>query len=88
MKRSDISQKLLELVRPYVADPHCLEDVTEQSQLVRDLHVNSMHLMDIVIELEDAFGIEIEGDELQQLDRVGATLDLIERKLSAASPGL
>ncbi len=85
MKRTEIAQKLLELMRPYVGDPSHLGHVTEQSQLVRDLHVNSMHLMDIVIELEDTFEIEIQGDELEQLDRVGAALDLIERKLSTSA---
>jgi acyl carrier protein len=41
-----------------------------------------MHLIDIVLDVEAAFDIEITADEADKLATIGAVLDLIQAKTS------
>jgi acyl carrier protein len=83
MERQIVADKLTTVIRPYVEDKSSLETMTEDSTL-GELNINSLHLMDIVIDFEDAFNIEISGDEADELNRVGNALDLILRKTATA----
>jgi acyl carrier protein len=83
MERQIVADKLTTVIRPYVEDKSSLETMTEDSTL-GELNINSLHLMDIVIDVEDAFNIEISGDEADELNRVGNALDLILRKTATA----
>lgn len=86
MERQAIAAKLKEIILPYVEDQNALTDLNEESELVNHLHINSMHLIDVVLDVEDAFDIEVSETEADQLTRVGAVLDLIEAKLARPQP--
>ena len=51
---------------------------------LRDLEVSSSRLVDIVLEIEDAFDIEVADDEADKIVSIGAAIDLIQNKLKAA----
>lgn len=82
MTRSEITTRLRDIIKPYVQDQSVLPSLTESSELTTHLHINSMHLIDIVLDVEAAFDIEISADEADKLTTIGAALDLIERKAS------
>ncbi len=86
MNRTAIADKLKQLIVPYVEDPSLLTNLSEDAKLVEHLHINSMHLIDIVLDVEDAFDIEISETEADNLTRVGSVLDLIEGKLKLQQP--
>jgi acyl carrier protein len=80
MTRTDITTRLKEIITPYVQDQSVLAGLSESSELVAELHINSMHLIDIVLDVEAAFDIEITADEADKLKTIGDALDLIETK--------
>lgn len=80
MTREQIIAQLKTLIVPYVPDQGSLDMLTESSELVAHLHINSLHLIDVVLDVEAAFDIEITADEADRLLTIGAVLDLIERK--------
>ena len=82
MNREHIVDQLKTLIAPYVEDKAAIETLSETSELVNHLHVNSLHLIDVVMDVEAAFDIEISADEADGLRTVGSVLDLIERKRS------
>ncbi len=84
MTRAEIATRLKALIAPYVQDPSALSNLAESSELIGHLHINSMHLIDIVLDVEAAFDIEITADEADKLTTIGTALDLIEGKTSAA----
>jgi acyl carrier protein len=84
MTRAEIASRLRALIAPYVQDQSVLSDLAETSELIAHLHINSMHLIDIVLDVEAAFDIEITADEADKLITIGAVLDLIQGKKSAA----
>lgn len=81
MEREQIALKLTELVRPYVTDHALLGALTDDSSLRDDLHINSLHLIDIVLDVEQAFDIEIRAEETDNLNRIGHALAFIDQKL-------
>jgi acyl carrier protein len=83
MNRDDVQKALLELIRPHVRIPDP-SVITESSLLVDDLKVNSTRFVDIILEAEDRFKIEIGDDDMQRFERVGDAVDFIcERTLNA-----
>jgi len=79
----DIYKKLTEIIKPYLPEDVDPESIAPESHLVNDLNINSTHLVDIVLDVEDAFDIIIEDDELNKMDTVDASIALIEQKLEA-----
>ncbi len=56
--------------------------VQENKSFMTDLDVDSLSLVEYTMELEDAFGIELAEDELNQLGTIGAFADLILTKVA------
>lgn len=58
------------------------DKITPDSDLVDDLGADSLDSVEIVMELEDQFGIEIKDDELDEIRTVGQLVRAIELKLA------
>ena len=56
--------------------------VTEEATLSEDLGIDSLDSVEIVLELESAYDIKIEDEEIQNLKTVGDIMKLVESKLS------
>jgi acyl carrier protein len=78
-----LQQELLDLIRPYVTQAELLDHVGPQTHLLRDLKINSAHLIDIVLDVEKAFDISIDDDAVAQMNTVGDALRIIGERRSA-----
>ena len=54
-----------------------LSNVTMETSIQEDLEVNSARLVDIVLEIEDGFDIEISDDAADRVTTVGDAVNLI-----------
>ncbi len=61
----DIYPQLKEIIKPYLPEDVNPDAISHESHLVTDLNINSTHLVDIVLDVEYAFDITIEDDELE-----------------------
>ncbi len=82
MTRNEIKNRLEEIIRPYVSKPEKLAEMTEQSDLLKDLEINSAHLVDIILDMEESFDIEIDDKAAEQMLTVGQALDVTEDLLA------
>ncbi len=82
MKREKLIASLQKIVAPYVQDQKAFEKLSEETDFINDLKINSANLVDIILDIEDAFDIEIENDAMEQMLTVKAAMDVIERKLA------
>ncbi len=64
--------------------PKKLAEATDDTELIRDLGVDSLTMLEIVLSIEETLGINIENDELREIRTLGAVKAFIERKLSGA----
>ncbi|HAL02647.1 MAG TPA: acyl carrier protein [Lachnospiraceae bacterium] len=51
--------------------------ITEETNFKQDLRADSFELMELVMALEDEFGLKIEDDEFENFETVGDVLEYI-----------
>jgi acyl carrier protein len=73
---------LKEIIKPYVNDQNALESLHQDSDFINDLKINSAHLVDVILDIEDRFDITIDTVSMEKMLSVGAALEIIEKKLS------
>ena len=82
MTREEIFTKVVEIVRPYVKNPEALDAVDDNTNILQDLKVNSARLVDIILNFEDEFDIEVEDEDADAVNTVGDAVGLIQEKIS------
>jgi acyl carrier protein len=81
MTKDTILDKLRTIIKQYVEDESALDNITEETDLLQDLHINSIHLVDIILDVEEAFDIEIDDDAAEEMMTVGAALKVIQSRI-------
>ena len=81
MKDGEVFEKVVKILTPYVKNPEALDSVSLETHILDDLKVNSARLVDVVLEFEDAFNIEIADDDVDSVETVGNAVELIESKI-------
>lgn len=82
MNREELVATLKKIVKPYIQNEEAFKNLTEETDFINDLKINSANLVDVVLDVEDEFDIEIDNDSMEQMLSVKAALDIIESKLS------
>ena len=83
MDKDEAIQKLKEIVKPYVKEANLLENINENTDFINDLNINSANLVDVVLDVEEVFDIEIDADSMEKMRDVKSALAVIEEKLAA-----
>ena len=84
MKKEALIAKLKKIVHPYIQDEEAYDHLSEETQFIRDLKINSANLVDVILDVEDEFDIKIENEEMELMTSVKAAIDLITTKLRAS----
>lgn len=78
MDEHEILEKIKDVVADKLdADP---EDVTEESRFMDDLGADSLDVVELIMGLEDEFGVEISDDEAENIRTVGDAVRFIADK--------
>ena len=77
MDRNDVYKKVVEIIGPFAKDPEALANADEKTNILTDLKVNSARLVDIILDFEDKFDIEIDDDAADQIMTLGDAVDKI-----------
>lgn len=54
------------------------ENITLETRFVEDLKADSLDLVELVMDLEDRYGVEIPDEQLAEVKTVGQIIELIE----------
>lgn len=81
MTSEQIAEKLKTIMKQYLEEEIDLSTITMETDLIQDLKINSMHIVDIILDLEDEFDIEITDDDAEQMLTVGKSIEIIQQQL-------
>ena len=81
MERRAILEELKKVLYPYTENKELLENIDEQTALVKDLKINSANLVDIIIDAEAKYTIEIDFDSAEKIITVGDCINAIAEKI-------
>lgn len=84
MDNAALISQLKEIIGTYAQDPEAMEHFNAETDFIKDLKINSANLVDIVLDVEEAFQIEIDNDSMARMLTVGAAIDIIQAKLAAS----
>jgi len=82
MDRTTILAELKNVVAPYTENKAMLEGITEDTDLIKDLKINSANIVDIIIDAESKYNIEIDFDSAAKMNKVGSCIDVIISKMN------
>ncbi len=82
MTKEELISKLKTIITPYVENKDALGDITEETDFIKDLEINSANLVDVVLDVEDEFGIEIDNDAMEKMLTIKASVAIIQDKLA------
>ena len=82
MNKEEILEKLKSIVKPFVKNEEAFNNLTEETDFITDLQINSANLVDIILDTEDAFDIEIDNQSMEKMLTIKATLEIINTKLA------
>lgn len=80
MEKQEVFDQVVKILTPYVKNNDALASVAVETHILDDLKVNSARLVDVVLEFEDAFDIEIADEDVDAVETVGNAVDLILSK--------
>jgi len=55
--------------------------ITPDSDLTRELNINSAHLVDVVLDVEDAFDVEFDNADMESLRNLNDAVAIIQKKI-------
>ena len=82
MDRKEILNELKKVLTPYTEDKAMVDGITEETDLIKDLKINSANLVDIIIDAEAQYNIEIDFDAAEKMYNVGNCIDVIAEKIN------
>jgi acyl carrier protein len=82
MNREVIQDKLFKIVKVYLPKDVHFDQIKPDSHLLNDLNINSAHLVDIALDVEDEFDITLDEQDMERMQTVNDSVDVIESKLA------
>ncbi len=82
MTRQEILDELKKVIAPYTTNKEMLAGIDDHTDLIKDLKINSANLVDVIIDAEAKYDIEIDYDSADKMVNVGTCIDVISEKLN------
>lgn len=81
MNKEEIILKLKTIVKPYIKNQEAFDNLTENTDFITDLNINSANLVDVILDVEEEFNIVIDNQSMERMLDVKSTIEIIETKL-------
>ena len=83
LSRADVLQKVREHLSTELEIP--LDQISESTRMREDLDADSLDLYELVMELEDTYGISVSEEEAAGIETVAQAVDFVADRLGAAA---
>ena len=69
------------IISKHAKNQEALAKISTDTDILQDLQVNSARLVDIVLDFEDKFDLEISDDDADNIQTIGDAVNLVEKLL-------
>lgn len=83
MNKEELIAKLKLIIKPYTTNTEAYDNLTEDTDFINDLNINSANLVDIILDIEEAFDVVIDNTDMEQMLDVKTSVEIIAEKLAA-----
>lgn len=80
--KQDMIDDLKQIVKPYIQDEEAFKGLNENTDFINDLKINSANLVDVILDIEDKYDIELDNESMDKMLNVKAALEVISEKVS------
>lgn len=77
-----IIEKIKLILTKYTLEKHLIDSVNEKTIILKDLKINSARIVDIILDVEEEFDIEIDDIPMERICSIGDLISVIEKKIS------
>ncbi|MCX7954112.1 MAG: phosphopantetheine-binding protein [Bacteroidales bacterium] len=81
MNNNEIKEIVLNIIKKYTLKKEELENLPENPHIINDLKINSARIVEIIIDIEEKFNIEIENELLKKINYLNDIIDIIKSKV-------
>ncbi len=82
MSKQEIIEELKNIVKPYIQDDAAFDSLTEETDFINDLKINSANLVDVILDIEEKYDIVIDNQAMEKMLNVKAAVEIIESQLT------
>ena len=82
MNKEQTIEELKNIIKPYIQNQEEFDILTEDTDFINDLKINSANLVDVILDIEEKYDIVIDNEAMERMVNVKAALEIIETKLS------
>jgi acyl carrier protein len=83
MQENEIQEVLFKIVKVYLPQDVKEDAIQLDSHLMQDLGINSAHLVDIVLDVEDAFDITLDEKDMEAMQTVSDAIKIVTAKTTS-----
>ena len=83
MNQEELITKLKVIVKPYIQDEEAFKNMTSETDFINDLKINSANLVDVILDIEDEFNIEMDTESMEKMLDVKSAMEIINEKLKS-----
>ncbi len=76
-------QQLKDIIQTYLPNDVSANAIMMESNFTQELNINSAHLVDIVLDVEDTFDIILDNEDMDGMQTVQDALRIIDQKIAA-----
>ena len=80
LSEKEVFEKVVNIVKRFAKDQEALAQVNNDTKILADLKVNSARLVDVILDLETQFDLEVGDDEADRVRTVGDVVHMILAK--------